>query len=125
MRFEKKVGVELKGDALEAYNSLNRIIGEQKARGVKNSEEIALWNGIQRAFDLITDNPFYGRNVKKKQIPEYYAKKFDSDNLFIVNLPSFWRMIYTLEGSKIEIIAFVLDIFSHDEYSKRFGYKKK
>ena len=125
MRFGKKVSVELKGDALEAYNSLNRVVGEQKARDIKNSEEIALWNGIQRAFDLIVDNPFYGRNVKKRQIPEYYTKKFDSGNLFIVNLPSFWRMIYTLEGSKVEIIAFVLDIFNHDEYNKRFGYRKK
>ncbi len=34
-------------------------------------------------------------------------------------------MIYTLEGSKIEIMAFVLDIFDHDDYNKRFGFKEK
>ncbi len=76
MKFGKKVGVEIKGDALEAYDHLNKIVGEQKSRGLKNSEEIALWNAIQRAFDLVVDNPFYGRNVKKSMIPQYYAKKF-------------------------------------------------
>ena len=125
MKFGKKVYVELKGEALEAYNSLNKIVGEQKAKGAQNSEEIALWNGIQRAFDLICENPFYGRNVKKGQMPDYYRKIYEADNLFVVNLPSFWRMIYTLEGDKVEIVAFVLDIFDHKKYDKRFGYKKK
>lgn len=61
MKFGKKVFVELKGEALEAYNSLNKTVGEQKARGAQNSEEIALWEGIRHAFDLICENPFYGR----------------------------------------------------------------
>jgi len=125
VKFGKKVSIELKGDAEEAYNRLNKVVGLQKERGVKNSEEIALLNGIQRAFDLMEDNPFYGRNVKKKQMPQYYLRKYNATNLFIVNLPQFWRMIYTLESDKIEIIAFVLDIFTHKEYDKRFGYKKK
>jgi len=125
MKFGNKVSIELKGKALEAYNDLNNIIGEQKAKGIEKSEEITLWNGIQRTFDLIENNPFYGRNAKKNQIPKYYLEKYDVSNLFIVNLPSFWRMIYTLESNKIEIIAFILEIFNHDDYSKRFGFKKK
>jgi hypothetical protein len=125
MKFGKKVSIELKGDAEEAYKLLNKSVGEQKAKGINNSEEISLLNGISRAFDLIENNPFYGRNAKKKQIPGYYTIKYNLSNLFIVNLPQFWRMIYTLESDKIEIIAFVLDIFDHKEYDKRFGYKKK
>jgi hypothetical protein len=36
-------------------------------------------------------------------------------------------MLYTLkEGeTKIEIIAFVLDIIDHKLYNKKFGYRKK
>jgi len=36
-------------------------------------------------------------------------------------------MLYTLKDgeSEIEIIAFVLDIIDHNEYDKKFGYKKK
>jgi len=125
MKFGKKVGVELKGDAITAFEELNRIVGYQKARGVKKSEEIMLLNAIDRIFDLIEQNPFYGRNAKKDRIPKHYVEKYGADNLFIVNLPQFWRLIYTLESDKVEIIAFILDIFDHKEYDKRFGYKKK
>ncbi len=36
-------------------------------------------------------------------------------------------MLYVLtEGeTKIEVIAFVLDIINHSEYDKMFGYKKR
>lgn len=125
MKFGKKLSIELKDNALDAYNQLNKIIGEQKAKGIDNSEETMLWNGVQRAFDLIENNPFYGRNARKGEIPKYYVKKYDVGNLFIVNLPLFWRMIYSLESDKVEIIAFVLDIFNHNTYNKRFGFKKK
>jgi len=125
MRFSKKVSVELKGDSLEAYNCLRMVIEEQRAKGVSRSDEITLWNGIQRTFDLISQDPFYGRNVKKGQIPNYYLEKYDAGNLFVANLPLYWRMIYTLEGNKVEIVAFVLDIFSHKEYDKKFGFRKK
>ena len=121
----KPVSIELIGDAKEAYERLNRMIGEQKNKGKTTSEEIKLWKGIQRSFDLIQENPFYGRNAKKKQIPIYYLDKYDIKNLFIVDLPLFWRMIYSLESDKIEIIAFVLDIFNHKDYNKRFGFKGK
>ncbi len=125
MKFNKKVSIELIDDAKESYRRLNKIIGEQKKSGKINSDEIKLWNGIQRAFDLIVDNPFYGENAKKKQIPKYYSIKYTAKNLFIVDLPLFWRMVYILESDKIEIVAFILNIFGHDDYNKRFGFKKK
>ena len=46
---------------------------------------------------------------------------------FRVELPGFWRMLYTLTDgeSEIEIIAFVLDIIDHKKYNKKFRYKCK
>ncbi len=125
MKFGKKVSINLIEEAEESYKKLNEIVGCQRKRGRANSDEIKLWNGIQRALDLVEHNPFYGENAKKKQIPKYYIKKYGVKNLFIVDLPLFWRMVYTLESNKVEIVAFVLDIFTHDDYNKRFGFKKK
>ena len=67
-----------------------------------------------------------GRMVIDK-IPNSYIEKYGVKNLFRVELPNYWRLIYTLtEGeTQIEIVAFVLDIFDHKDYNKRFGYKKK
>ena len=52
--------------------------------------------------------------------------KYDTVNLFRIELPNFWRMLYTLidGGTKIEIVSFVLDIIDHPTYNKKFGYRK-
>ena len=99
---------------------LNRIVGEQRSNGITSSKDITLLNAINRIFDVIANNPFYGENAKKDLIPKEYRQKYDADNLFIVDLPDYWRMIYTLESDEIEIIAFVLDIIDHDKYNKKF-----
>jgi len=46
-------------------------------------------------------------------------------NLFRVELTNYWRMIYTLDGNNIEVIAFILYIFDHPTYNKLFGYRKR
>ena len=77
---------------------------------------------------FLTKNNFqYGDPIKKDLLPEEYKKKYGITNLFRVELPYFWRMLYTtLQGnSEIEIVAFVLDIQDHDKYDKMFGYRKK
>ena len=122
---KKKITVKLVGDAEKAFNDLNRIVGEQRSNGVTSSKDITLLNAINRLFDVIINNPFYGENAKKYLIPKEYRQKYDADNLFIADLPDYWRMIYTLESDEIEIIAFVLDIIDHDDYNKKFGFKKR
>ena len=58
-------------------------------------------------------------------IPDEYKIRYGITNLFRVELPNFWRMLYTLiEGeSKIEVISFILDIIDHPNYDKKFRYK--
>jgi len=124
-KIKKKITIKLVGDAEKAFNDLNKIVGEQRSQGITSSKDITLLNAISRIFDVIVNNPFYGENAKKDLIPKEYRQKYDADNLFIVDLPDYWRMIYTLESDEIEIIAFVLDIIDHDEYNKKFGFRKR
>ena len=124
-KIEKKITIRLVGDAEKAFNDLNIIVGQQRGNGIASSKEITLLNAINRMFDVIVANPFYGENAKKDLIPKEYRQKYDADNLFIVDLPDYWRMIYTLESDEIEIIAFVLDIIDHNEYNKKFGFRKR
>ena len=83
-------------------------------------------NSVNKKIDLIKTNIHYGEPIAKKLIPDEYKKKYGVKNLFRVELPRFWRMLYTLTdgGDKIEIIAFVLDVIDHDKYNKKFGYRK-
>lgn len=117
----KTVRVKVIGEAEEELAEINRLVGEEKARGVENSENQQLLRSIQRSADLLKENPFYGIQIKKKLIP----KKFPVDNLWKVNLTGYWRMLYTIKGEDLEIICFVLEICDHERYNKIFGFKKK
>jgi len=124
-KIKKKISVRLIDDAEKAFKDLNQIVGEQRSKGITSSKDITLLNAIHRIFEIIVNNPFYGENAKKDLIPNEYKQKYDVNNLFIVDLPDYWRMIYTLESDEVEIIAFVLDIVNHNEYNKKFGFRKK
>ena len=104
---------------------MNRIVGKQLEIGKENTDEMQLLKSIKQKIDFIKANPFYGDPIAKKLIPEEYKKLYGSINLFRVELSSFWRMLYTLKGDQIEIVAFVLDIINHPIYNKKFGYRKK
>jgi len=124
-KIKKKITIKLIGDAEKSFNELNKMVGEQRNSGITSSKDITLLTAINRLFDAIVINPFYGENAKKNLIPKEYRQKYDANNLFIADLPDYWRMIYTLESDEIEIIAFVLDIINHDKYNKKFRFRKR
>lgn len=124
-KIKKKITIKLTGDAEKAFNDLNRLVGEQRSQGITSSKDITLLKAINRLFDIIVTNPFYGENAKRDLIPKEYRQKYDANNLFIADLPDYWRMIYTLESDEIEIIAFVLDIIDHKQYNKKFKFRKR
>lgn len=115
----KKVRVILSPEAEGVFEYLN----EQAP--ISKNEEVIL-KAVKKKIELIKDNVHYGDSIKKKLIPQEY-KKYGVNNLFRVELPNYWRMLYTLTNgdSQIEVIAFVLDLIDHKEYDKKFGYKKK
>lgn len=115
----KQVKVILSPDAEEVYAYLNKEAPNSKT-------ERTILNAVNKKSELIKANPHYGNHLPHNLIPKEYKEKYGVKNLFRVELPSFWRMLYTLTDSetKIEIIAFVLDLIDHDKYNKKFGYKK-
>ena len=112
-----EVEIVLSSDAQEVFERLN-----QEAKNSKISRTIL--KAIKKKAELIKINRTYGDAIKKSLIPKEYIKKFEINNLFRVELPNYWRMLYTLETNenRIQIIAFVLDIINHKEYDKKFGY---
>ncbi len=118
---ERLVRILLKDQAKAEFERLNQIAGEQRANGIVNSEEIQLLKSIKQKVELLKINPIYGDEIPHKLIP----KTLDVSNLFRVELTGYWRMLYSLEGNKIEVVAFVLYIINHPTYNKLFGYRKK
>ena len=119
----KEVVVKLSEDANEIYEELNKFVGEEKLKGIESSFHQTLLRSIQRVRELLKNNPFAGDQVPKRLISSKYILKYDVDNLWRIELADRWRLVYTITGDKVEIIAFVLDIFNHKDYDKVFGYK--
>jgi len=88
-------------------------------------EEKELASYIQRAINDLKENPFIGIKLPNRLWPKEYLQKFSITNLRKYDLPNGWRLIYTLEGSDIEIVSILLEWFSHKEYERCFGYKSR
>lgn len=83
-----------------------------------------MYDCLNRAFDELKENPLAGVKLPGELWPKIYLKKYAIDNLRKYDLPNGWRLIYTLRGSAVEIVAVILEWFSsHKGYEKRFGYK--
>lgn len=65
--------------------------------------------------------------IAKPLIPAEYKAKYGTTNLFRVERPQFWRLLYTLTNADTpdEIVALVVDIIDHETYDKKFGYRGK
>ena len=112
----KEVRIILSPEAKEVYNKLN-------SEAETNKQSRMIFNAINNKKELIKANIHYGNPIAKNLIPLEYKQKYSTTNLFRVELPAFWRMLYTLTNNEeVEIIAFVLDIIDHQTYDDKFGY---
>lgn len=118
----KPVRVQLVGNAAEEFENLNKIVGEEQAKSIQNSERQQLLRSIKQKIELIKANPQYGDAVPKALVKK---SGYPVDNLWVADLTGYWRMLYTLRGSQIEILCFVLEILDHKRYDKIFGYRKR
>lgn len=119
----KEVIVKLSEEANEVYEELNKIVGEEKKKGIGSSFHQSLLKSIKRVKELLKENPFAGDQIPKRQIPKKYFLKYDIDNVWRIELTNRWRLVYSITGNQIEIITFVMDIFNHRDYDRVFGYK--
>jgi Txe/YoeB family toxin of Txe-Axe toxin-antitoxin module len=87
------------------------------------SNKDPLKKALVKAIKNIQKNAFCGRNVKKNLIPKKFVSKYKLKNLWIYNLPSSWRLLYSITpGEDVKIIAAVLDWMSHKDYDRLFRF---
>jgi hypothetical protein len=65
---------------------------------------------------------FAGEKIEKSKFPKYYVLKYGINNLYKYNLNGGNRLIYTLVADESGVALVVLDVLSHKEYERRFGY---
>lgn len=90
-------------------------------RNLRNTDE-RLFKEILNALEKIKHNAFFGRNVKKELIPKKLIDKHNIDNLWVYNLRKDWRLLYTITGNNVEVLAIILDWMDHKDYEKLFKF---
>jgi len=113
--FGKEVRILLKGQARKSFLELKKR---------DDNESKTLLRSIDRVITVLKDNPQYGNPIRKELIPKSF-KNEGIRNLYRAELSNYWRMLYTIEGTRVEIFLFVLNIVDHPEYNKLFRYRKK
>ena len=77
---------------------------------------------IKNALRNIQEDPICGIKIPIKLIPKELKKKYGINNLYKYNLPSAWRLLYSLAGNRVEIIAIILGCLNHKQYERKFNY---
>jgi len=95
----------------------------KKRADTGDSESALLVKLINKDIERLKYSYKTGKNMPKERIPKEYVVKYGVENLWKLNLSSFWRMIYTVRGSKVEVISILLEVLDHKKYGRKFGYK--
>lgn len=67
----------------------------------------------------------HGEVVKKRQIPKALRNRFSVENLYVEDLPSFWRLLYTVARDRGDRYVVVVHIVDHTGYSKWFPGRRQ
>jgi hypothetical protein len=88
-----------------------------------SKQEKMLLAAILTKVEYLKQYTHYGNPLAKKLIPKEYILKYDISNLFRVELPLFWRLLYSLQHDNNSQVIFIVDILNHKSYNKKFGYR--
>ena len=112
---------------IDFSDEAKKVLDFLAEKSFSSKKERMLFDAIREKIELIKLDRHYGVNIPKKLIPEFYKEVYNAKNLFRVELPLFWRMLYSVgEGeNRIDIIALIVEILDHKKYDKRFGYRKR
>ena len=86
----------------------------------KSEPELFRW--ISAAMDKLEATPFAGAHLQRALIPKAYVEKFGIDNLWKLNLPQGWRLMYSVGKDGVNIVSIILEWLPHKKYERRFGY---
>lgn len=120
----KEIIIQFDKEAYEEYKELKRYVEEGKKARKKPTYE-QLLNSINSAIKNIKSDYKYGDLIPKKYITKAAIQKYGSDKILRVELVGYWRLLYTIIGDEVKIIAFILEYMDHKEYNNLFSYRKK
>ncbi len=94
--------------ALEALEESSDASSASSARRIRALKPILLADCL------------HGEVVKKDRIPKALRNTYGLENLCVEDLPSFWRLLYTIARDRGERYIVIVEIVNHETYSRWF-----
>jgi len=69
---------------------------------------------------LLLVDCLHGEVVPRSSIPKDLVRQYGIENLYVEDLPDFWRMLYSIAKSAGQRYVIVLTIVNHKDYSRWF-----
>jgi Txe/YoeB family toxin of Txe-Axe toxin-antitoxin module len=88
-------------------------------------EERELYSQIEDAVKELEKDPAAGIKIPRRVWPRSYVQKYGITTLRKYDLWKGWRLIYTIRGNSIEVVAIILEWLDHSAYERRFGYHEQ
>jgi aromatic ring-opening dioxygenase LigB subunit len=118
----KEVIIKFDKQAFEEYKKLQTLSVSKKPSKSKTSY-IQLLNSLNNTLTNIKFNPYYGNLIPRKYLTKKIINKYGTDKIFRCKLIGFWRLLYTIIGDEVKIIALILEFVNHKDYNELLGYK--
>jgi len=87
-----------------------------------NSEAQNLLDLISKATAKLAEDREAGKHIPKKLWPKEYVQKYGITNLWKYNLDSYWRLLYIITGTEVDIFLIYLEYMDHKAYDRKFKY---
>jgi len=78
---------------------------------------------VNEGLKSLKEDRCAGTQIEKDKFPKAY-REFGLSNLYKLNLKKNFRLTYTLIATDEGICPHVIEVMSHPEYLRRFGYKR-
>lgn len=88
---------------------------------LSNDDEIKL--RINQVVEEMKQDKNLGDQIRKRPWPDKYIRTHDVTNLYRRAVGGNHRLIYTIRGRKDDKVYQLLDLLTHKQYDKLFGYE--
>lgn len=85
-----------------------------------NRTSVSIARRVRALRSILLADCLHGEVVKKNRIPRALRGKYGLDNLYVEDLPSFWRLLYTIVRDRGDRYIVVVEIADHVAYGKWF-----
>jgi hypothetical protein len=84
----------------------------------------AIARRIRSLREVLLNDCLHGDVVRKSSIPRILARKHSIENLYVEDMPDFWRLLYTIARRNGKPFVVIIEIVDHRKYSRWFPGKR-